>query len=127
MSRAKLKIALFSLVIFLIPQTAFAIVYLRIAGTDLPPTQELGVKNLVLNWPIADAAAISKLQSQGYLVFLQSSPADISAAADSAEKLRAAGVIIALENIYGWADKELLQRLAAAHPKLSFLFLNPGG
>jgi len=111
----------------LAPQLASATVFLRISGVELPPAQDLGVKNLVFTWPIADVSVARKVQAQGYQVFLEAKPGDLSAAAETAEKMKIAGVILAMENVDGPGDKELFRRLTKAHPGLSFLLLNPGG
>ncbi len=125
----KTRNCLLSLILggLLVPQLASAAVFLRISAIELPPVQDMGVKNLVFTWPIADVSAVRKVQAQGYQVFLEAVPGDLSAVAETAERMNIAGVILAMENVDGPGDKELFRRLATTHPGLSFLLLNPGG
>jgi hypothetical protein len=125
----KIRNCLLSLILgaLLAPQLASARVFLRISGVELPPAQDLGVNNLVFAWPIADVSIVRKIQAQGYQVFVEAAPGDLSAAAEAAEKMKISGVILAMENVDGPGDKELFRRLATTHPGLLFLLLNPGG
>ncbi len=125
----KLRNFLWSLILggLLVPQLASATVFLRTSRSDLPAVQDMGVKNLVFAWPIADVSAVRKVQAQGYQVFFEAPPGDLSAAAENAEKMKIAGIILALENVGGPRDNELFRIVTAAHPRLSFLLLNPGG
>src|SRR5207247_4850420 len=88
---------------------------------------DIGVKNLVFAWPISDVSVVRKVQAQGYQVFFEASTGDLSAAAENAEKMNIAGLILAMENVDGSGDNELFRLVTAAHPRLSFLLLNPGG
>lgn len=125
----KIRNCLLSLIFggLLTPQLASATVFLRISGIELPPVQEMGVRNLVFTWPIADVSVVRKVQAQGYQVFFEAAPGDLSAVVETAEKMKIAGVILAMENVDGPGDKELFRRLTTTHPRISFLLLNPGG
>ena len=129
MNRMKPRNLLWSLILggLLLPQLASATLFLRISGSELRAVQDMGVKNLVFGWPIADASAVGKVQAQGYQVFFEAPPGDLSAAAETAEKMNITGVILAMENVDGPGDNELFRRVTTAHPRLSFLLLNPGG
>src|SRR5260221_5427783 len=129
MNRMKLRNVLRSLILssLLVPQLASATVFLRISGSELPAVHDMGVKNLVFAWPISDVSAVREVQAQGYQVFFEASTGDLSAAAENAEKMNIAGVILVIENVDGPGDNELFRLVTAAHPRLSFLLLNPGG
>jgi len=129
MNRMKPRNLLWSLIFggLLLPQLASATLFLRISGSELSAVQDMGVKNLVFGWPIPDVSAVGKVQAQGYQVFFEAPPGDLSAAAETAEKMNITGVILAMENVDGPGDNELFRRVTSAHPRLSFLLLNPGG
>ena len=124
----KLRHFLRSLILggLLAPQLASGTIFLRIPGIELPPVQDISVKNLVFAWPIADPSAVRKVQAQGYRVFFEAPPGDLSAAAENADKMNITGVILAMENVEP-GDNELFRLVTAAHPRLEFLLLNPGG
>lgn len=111
----------------LVPQLASATVFLRISGSELPASRDIGVRNLVFAWPIADVSAVHMVQAQGYRVFFEAPPGDFSAAAENAEKLNIAGVILAMKNVDGPGDTESFRLVTTAHPRLLFLLLNPDG
>jgi hypothetical protein len=129
MNLMKIRNCLLSLILggLLAPQFASATVFLRISGIQLPPVRDMGVKNLVFSWPIADASVVRRVQAQGYQVFLEAAPGDLSAVAETAAKMNIAGVILRMESVDGPGDKELFRRLTKTHPGLSFLLLNPDG
>src|SRR5438552_18788429 len=129
MNRMKLRNFLRSLILggLLVPQLASATVFVRISGSELPAVHDMGVKNLVFVWPISDVSAVRKVQAQGYQVFFEASIGDLSAAAENAEKMNIAGIILATEKVDGPGDNELFRLVTAAHPRLSFLLLIPAG
>src|SRR5256885_12967521 len=129
MNRMKLRIFLRSLILggLMVTQFASATIFLRISGSELPVVRDMGVKNLVFAWPLSDVSVVRKVQAQGYEVFFEASTGDLSAAAENADKMNIAGVILAMESVDGRGDNELFRLVTAAHPRLSFLLLNPGG
>ena len=129
MNRMKLRSFFRTLILgaLLVPQPASGTVFLRISGSELPAVQDMGVKDLVFAWPIVDASAVRKAEAQGYRVFFEALPGELSTAAENAEQMNIAGVIVAMGNVDGPGDNELFRLVTAAHPHLSFLRLNPGG
>ena len=103
-------------------------VLLRVAAGPLPPAKAIGVSEVVLHWPVRDAASLAKLRALGFRVFLEAGSNDLAAAAIAAERANLAGVIV--DHNTGSdaaANSETFRSTKAAHPKLLFRFLIPGG
>ena len=102
-------------------------VLLRIAAGPLPPAKAIGVSEVVLHWPVRDAASLAKLRALGFRVFLEAGSNDLAAAAIAAERANLAGVIVDHTGSDAAANNETFRSTKAAHPKLLFRFLISGG
>src|SRR5258707_1329992 len=102
-------------------------VLLRVAAGPLPPAKAMGVSEVVLHWPVREAASLAKLRASGFRVFLEAGPNDLAAAAIAAERANLAGVIVSFEGAEAAANNEMFRRARAAHPKLLFRFLISSG
>ncbi len=108
-------------------QTVSGEVFLRVSQGELPSAETLGVQNLVFVWPVSDASFVTKARALGYRVFFEAQPGDFSVAADAAERVPAAGVILDIDIPAGVSSAEALRRVEADHPKLSFRSAISGG
>ena len=102
-------------------------VLLRVAAGALPPAKTMGVSEVVLQWPVRDTACLAKLHALGFRVFLEAGSNDLAAAAIAAERANLSGVIVALPGSETAASNETIRSTKAAHAKLLFRFLTPGG
>ena len=102
-------------------------VLLRVAAGPLPPAKAMGVSELVLHWPVHDAASLAKLRALGFRVFLEAGSNDLVAAAIAAERANLAGVIVDHTSSDAAPNNETFRSTKAAHPKLLFRFLISGG
>ena len=102
-------------------------VLLRVAAGPLPSAKAMGVSEMVLRWPVRDAASLAKLRAIGFRVFLEAGSNDLAAAAIAAERANLAGVIIDPAGSDTAANNEAFRSIKAAHPKLLFRFLISGG
>src|SRR5579862_23019 len=120
---------LLSIVIGLDVAPAAGKVFLRITAGPLPPASDLGVSEVVLRWPIRDAAVPAKLGALGFRVFLEAGSDDLAAAAMAAERANLAGVIADYAGAGAQAsnNKETLRSTTAKHPELLFRSLISGG
>src|SRR6478736_971077 len=71
-------------------------VLLRVAAGPLPSAQAMGMSEVVLLWPVRDAASLANLPALGFRVFLEASSNDLAAAIVAAERANLAGVIVNL-------------------------------
>ena len=102
-------------------------VLLRVAAGPLPPAKSMGVSEVVLHWPVHDAASLAKLRALGFRVFLEANSNDLTAAAAAAERANLAGVIVDHASADATANDETFRSIKAAHPNLLFRFLISGG
>ena len=102
-------------------------VLLRSTPGPLPPAKAIGVRDIVMRWPVRETPELMKLHALGFRLFFETGSSDLAAAAATAERADAAGVIIDLKGSDSAADGELLRSSKVAHPKLLFRFLIPGG
>src|SRR5712692_8909760 len=58
-------------------------VLLRVAAGPLPPAKAIGVSEVVLHWPVGDAARLVTLRALGFRVFLEAGRNDLAAAANA--------------------------------------------
>lgn len=118
---------LLSIIIWLDVAPAAGKVFLRITAGPLPPAGALGVSEVVLRWPVRDAAVLAKLRALGFRVFLEAGSNDLAAAATAAERANLAGVIANNAGPDASTNKETLLPTKAKHPELVFRSLTPGG
>src|SRR5260221_5888185 len=118
---------LFSVIAWLSVAPAAGKVLLRVAAGPLPPAKAIGVSEVVLHWPVRDAARLAKLRAIGFRVFLEAGSNDLTAAAIAAERANLAGIIVNLAGSNTAANNETLRSIKAAHPKLLFRFLISSG
>ena len=118
---------LLSVVAWLNVAPAAGKVLLRITAGPLPPAKAIGVNEVVLRWPIRDAASLAKLRVLGFDVFLEAGSNDLAAAAIAAERANLAGVIVEHTGPDAAANHETLRSAKATHPKLLFRLLISGG
>ena len=102
-------------------------VLLRVAAGPLPPAKAMGVSEIVLQWPVHDAAGLVKLRVLGFRVFLEAGSNDVAAAAIAAEGASLAGVIVDHTGFDAATSSETFRSAKAAHPKLLFRVLLSGG
>jgi hypothetical protein len=102
-------------------------VLLRVSAGPLPSTKMIGVSEIVLHWPVRDVATLAKLHALGFRVFLEAGSNDLATAAIAAERANLAGVIVDHTSSDAAASSETFRSAKAAHPKLLFRFLIPGG
>src|SRR5579863_9043447 len=93
-------------------------VLLRIAAGPLPSAKALGVNDVVLKWPVRDAASLAQLRALGFHVFLEADSKDLAAAALAAEGANVAGVILDQADADAGSNHEGLRAAMAAYPKL---------
>ena len=98
---------------------------LRIAEGPLPSAEAMGLNEVVLNWPVRDAASMTNWRALGFHVFLEANLKDFAAAATAAEHANLAGVII--DRADAGANNEIFHSIKAAHPKLILRWLVSGG
>jgi hypothetical protein len=108
-------------------EPAFAKVLLRVSASALPPAEALGVSDIVLLWPVPDFSALRTAGASGYQVFFQTTPGDLSAASEGAERANAAGVILDAGNQGREEIPATLARARTEHPKLTYRVLDAGG
>src|SRR6267142_3066660 len=102
-------------------------VLLRVAAGALPPAKAIGVSEIVLHWPVRNAASLATLRALGFRVFLEAGSNDLAAAAIAAEHANLAGVIVDYMSSDTTAGNENFRSIKSAHPELFFRFLIPGG
>jgi hypothetical protein len=102
-------------------------VLLRVAAGPLPPAKAIGASEVVLPWPVRDAASLAKLRALGFRVFLEAGSNDLTAAAVAAERANLAGVIVDRKGSDDAASNETFRSSKVAHPKLFFRSLISGG
>jgi hypothetical protein len=102
-------------------------VLLRVAEGPLPPAEAMGNSEVVLDWPVRDAASLAKLRALGFRVFLEVGSSDLAAAAIAAERANLAGLIVDHTGYDAAANKDTFRSTKAAHPKLLFRFVIAGG
>src|SRR5947207_1731253 len=73
---------------------AAAKVLLRVAAGPLPAAKAIGVSEVVVHWPVRDAASLAKLRALGFRVFLEAGSNDLTTAAIAAERANLAGIIV---------------------------------
>src|SRR5205807_9145275 len=103
-------------------------VFLRVEPSPLPPADKTGIHDVVLLWPLRDLSAIAKLRAQGYRVFLQCESKDLAAAVVTADRAAFSGMIVT--NTVPSSQSPAAEQLRpyfAAHRKLTFRVLVPGG
>jgi hypothetical protein len=100
---------------------------LRITAGPLPPANSIGVNEVVLQWPVRDAASLATLRALGFHVFLEAGSNDLVAAANAAEGANLAGVIVEHTGSDAAANRETFRATKATHPKLLFRLLISGG
>jgi hypothetical protein len=118
---------LLSIIAFLNVSPAAGKVLLRVAPGPLPPAKALAVSEIVLHWPVRDAASLAKLRTLGFQVFLEAGLHELEAAATAAENAHLAGVILDRTKSGAAANNETLRSIKAAHPKLLFRTFFSGG
>jgi hypothetical protein len=102
-------------------------VLLRVAAGPLPPAEAMGTSEVVLQWPVRDAAGLAKLRALGFRVFLEAGSDDLAAAVVAAERANLAGVIVDHTSSDAAGNSETFRSTKKAHPKLLFRFLISGG
>lgn len=102
-------------------------VLLRIASGPLPSAEALGVKDIVVHWPVQEGVSLAKLSSLGFRVFLQADGGNIEATANAADRADLAGVIIDASGPASVTGSELLRLFKEKHSKLVFRILMSGG
>jgi protein-tyrosine-phosphatase len=102
-------------------------VLLRVAADPLPAAKALGISEVVLKWPVRDAASLAKLHAHGFRVFLEAGSNDVAVAAVAAERANLTGVIVDSAGSEAAANDETLRSAKAAHPKLLFRLLISSG
>src|SRR5260221_12325761 len=91
-------------------------VLLRVAAGPLPPAKTMGVSEIVLHWPVREAASLAKLRAIGFRVFLEAGSNDLAGAAIAAERANLAGGIVNIESSDAAANNETVRHAKAAHP-----------
>jgi hypothetical protein len=119
--------SLLSVIAWLNVTPAAGKVLLRVRAGPLPPAEAIGVSDVVLNWPVHDAASLAKLRVLGFRVFLEAGSNDLAAAAIAAERASLVGVIVDHTGAAAAINNEMFRSAKAAHPKLLFRFLISGG
>jgi hypothetical protein len=117
---------LLSIIAWLNVTPAAGKVLLRVAEGSLPPAEAMGTSEVVLQWPVRDAAGLAKLRALGFRVFLEAGSKDLAAAVAAAEHANFAGVIVD-QTSSDAANSETFRSTKKAHPKLLFRFLISGG
>jgi hypothetical protein len=103
-------------------------ILLRVSSSPMPAADKLGVHEAVLVWPVKNQSVLALLSSQGYRIFLQCEWNDVGAVVDAEEHTGITGVIVANTAASNQAfGIEQIRSYAAAHPKLNFRLLVPGG
>src|SRR5579859_78534 len=118
---------LLSMVAWLNVAPAAGKVLLRVTAGPLPSAKAIGVSEVVLHWPVRDAASLAKLRALGFRVFLEAESKDVAAAAIAAERANLAGVIVDHTGSGVAASNEAFRSIKDAHPKLLFRLLISGG
>jgi hypothetical protein len=102
-------------------------VLLRVAAGPLTSAKALGVSEVVVHWPVRDAAGLARMRALGFRIFLEAESKDVASAAVAAERADLAGVIVDLVSADAAANDEAVRSNKAAHPKLLFRLLTSGG
>ena len=120
------RACLLSVIAWLNVAPAAGKVLLRITEGALPPANSMGVNEVVLNWPLRDAASLAKLRALGFQVFLQAGSNELAAAAIAAEREGLAGIVVDQVDSDAATNTETFRSTKAAHPKLLFRRLISG-
>jgi len=123
---SRFRACILSVIAWLNVAPAAGKVFLRVTEGPLPPANSIGVKEVVLNWPVRDAASLAKLRALGFQVFLEAGSNDLAAAAIAAERQDLAGIVVDQAGSDAAANTETFRSAKAAHPKLLFRWLIPG-
>lgn len=92
----------------------------------LPAPKQLGVTELVIQWdPNADAR-LKAARAQGYRLFVEAAPDQVEQVV-AGSRTSIAGVIVEFAASQLAKADEILAKLRAKHPNLTFLLLDPNG
>jgi protein-tyrosine-phosphatase len=112
-------------VFVLLSTWAWSSVFVHWKSSTLPPAKALGVNDLVVSWDGGASPLLEAARKQGYLVYLEVSLKQATAAADQAVKSGVAGIILNVRQSERAEVESALPGLRSSHPKLKFLLLNP--
>ena len=108
----------------LLTTPAWGKVLLHWTHSALPPARSLGTTELVISWSPNPSAFVNTARKQGYRVYLQATPEQITTIAGAVE---ADGVIVELPRAQQPQADAILQKLRSTYPNLIFLLLDPNG
>ena len=110
----------------LVSTSAWSRVFLRWTHSDVPPAKTLGGNDLVVSWDGGAASFLDSARKQGYRVYLEATPQQASAAAETG-KNSAAGILLKVSPSEQADVDAAMQTLRSLYPGLTFLVLNPAG
>ncbi len=114
--------------LFVAGTPASAKVFFRIESPQMPAAAKTGISDLVLPCIPENSGLITQLRANGYQVWLQCEVKNLAEAIGEADRVGAAGVIIAgAANSNQISSVEEIRQYMAAHKKLAFRILIAGG
>ena len=110
---------------FLLSTSAWSSVFVHWTSPALPPSNGLGLTDLVVSWDGGASPLLEAARKQGYRVYVEVSLKQAPSAADHAAKSSMAGIILNVRQSERAEVEGALAGLQLAHPKLRFLVLDP--
>jgi hypothetical protein len=104
---------------------SWARIFLEWTQNVVPPSKELGVNELAIPWGPERLALIRAAAAQGYHVYIDCTLGEAAGLASSAARYGAAGIIVNPGDAQLPSAERAVLKLRAAHPKFTFLLLNP--
>lgn len=110
----------------LLAPPAWGRVLLRWTQPDVPPAKTLGVTHLVVPWNPNSMAILETVRRQGFQVYVQASPDQVSQI-QAAGKKAITGIVVEIAPPQVAQSDDILNKLRAQYPTVTFLLLDPNG
>lgn len=114
-------------IVFLLCASAWSEVFVHWTQSNLPAAKDLGFRQLVLSWNGGFSPVLALARRQGYRVYVEAQPGELSDASDAAAKSGAEGIIVPSPQSGRAKLEESLAKLRVAHRNLKFLVLSVDG
>jgi hypothetical protein len=112
--------------ILLLATPAWSRILLHWSQSTVPSAKSLAVSDLVISWKPDSVSFVETARKQGYRLYVQTTPEQVSLIDDTAKAALAAVIVEIPTSQEAQADK-LFRKLQADYPKLKFFLLDPNG
>jgi hypothetical protein len=120
--------AILAFLLSLLSMPASSGVLVHWSSSNVPPANELGMRDLVISWNDGVVPLLKEANKQGYRVYVETQLEQVTAVAETVGKVvEVEGIILEVPQSQRATLEIALPRLQSAYPKLRFMVLNGEG